>query len=510
MTVEPSALPAATCTYDHFDIQTLEPLNEDTYVRLDELGWNESEFAGRTVLDIGANSGLLTVHALRLGARSVHACEVQTELADFVRQVVHRHGLPVEVSGTPFHKLTAEEHGADVVLFMEVLHWVVSQGIPQREAVRKLAELTGELLYLETPWSVAEPSIRAQTTLTDQTYSAATILDELTKYFRDVRVVRFMHYFGFNSASTRVLVRAQGKRAEAEVLGRLADTYSLDRTLSHSRHSAYLLTSPRGPLVAKQLAPESRLIKLTPEVRAATFDALHAHGPRTMVLPERLGDDYLVMGHDGEHLMLFPFVAKVGADTAAGSQEVDQLIALLCQVRDDFRAPGVPVEELRALGLAVSVESVRGGGAAWRQYAEGVLDVAAVDRLLGVAVDEQHLDSLNHGDLQGGNLVRGADGATRVVDLDNMTVGTAYSDGLMALVWHGATAAAMRAYCDRVRASEGRDAGAEDVAVALAQTLGWFGAYMSILGHATDDPVVQQFVRGSASIVGLAADLRGR
>ena len=56
-------LPENACAYERYDPETLEPLNEETYVRLQELGWSKADFAGRSVLDIGCNSGLLTMRA---------------------------------------------------------------------------------------------------------------------------------------------------------------------------------------------------------------------------------------------------------------------------------------------------------------------------------------------------------------------------------------------------------------------------------------------------------------
>ena len=232
-------LPENTCAYERYNPRTLEPVNDETYVRLQELGWSKADFAGRSVLDIGCNSGLLTMYALRLGAAKVHACDVQPALIEFVAAVAKARSLPVTVSGTSFKDLSPKETKADIVLFMEVLHWAVSQGLRLRDVVTRLAALTGELLYIEFPWSVEEPSIQKQTKLTAETYSADAVLDELTRYFADVRVVRFMRYFGFTSASKRVLIKASGKRPEAEILSQLPEVYSLDFGLSRGRNQSY-------------------------------------------------------------------------------------------------------------------------------------------------------------------------------------------------------------------------------------------------------------------------------
>jgi 2-polyprenyl-3-methyl-5-hydroxy-6-metoxy-1,4-benzoquinol methylase len=135
-------LPEKTCAYERYDPKTLEPLNSETYIRLQELGWSAQDFTGRTVLDIGCNSGLLTMYALRLGAVKVDACDVQPAFVEFVFSVVQAHGLPVTVSRINFDELCPAKRKADIVLFMELLHWVVSQGLELRKVISRLAELT--------------------------------------------------------------------------------------------------------------------------------------------------------------------------------------------------------------------------------------------------------------------------------------------------------------------------------------------------------------------------------
>ena len=64
------------------------------------------------------------------------------------------YGLPVTVSRISFDKLLPASRKADIVLFMELLHWVVSQGLELRKVIRRLAQLAEQILYVEFPWSL--------------------------------------------------------------------------------------------------------------------------------------------------------------------------------------------------------------------------------------------------------------------------------------------------------------------------------------------------------------------
>jgi hypothetical protein len=65
MLIELPEFPTNGCTYAIYDPHTLEPQNDSVYIRLLELGWAPEEFKGKSVLDIGANSGALSIHAHR-------------------------------------------------------------------------------------------------------------------------------------------------------------------------------------------------------------------------------------------------------------------------------------------------------------------------------------------------------------------------------------------------------------------------------------------------------------
>lgn len=478
-------LPANTCVYERYDPKTLQPANTETGIRLQELGWESADFKGQSVLDIGCNSGLLTLYALRLGATKVHACDVQAPLVEFVTEVVKAHRLPVTIEKRAFKDLDPSKDKADVVLFMEVLHWLVSQGLELRSVIQRLARLTGNILYLELPWSVSEPSIQKQTKLTEEQYSADAVLDELTKYFADVRVVRFMHYFGFHSGSKRVLIAARTKRPEASILEQLPDTYSLNVSLSRGRNESYLLNSPHGVLVAKFLALESPLGKLPKATCNRLFDELHAAKPATLLCPRKHQGEYLLAADAGRFWMLFPFVGRLPSVGKPRSFPIDfdRLIDLFVSVRRDLRPLSSDLlQSLREHGLLRDFRSLVAPNANWMQPG-GLEEIKErVSPLLRELVNtpKEHLDALCHGDLQTGNIAVDNENRPHVVDLDTITMGPIYSDGLIGLIWRGVDASVLAKFCDKLRQEEKRAVSSYDVKYAIATGISWFSAVRTL------------------------------
>jgi hypothetical protein len=342
-------------------------------------------------------------------------------------------------------------------------------------------ELTGEILYIEFPWSVEEPSIQAQTKLTREDYSADAIMDELTKYFAQVRVTRFMRYFGFASPSKRVLIEARGKRPEANILAQLADTYSLDLSLSRGRNDSYLLSTKRGLRVAKLLAPESAVPKRLPKaVCTKMFDALHLGRPTAVVLPEKHNDSYELPAPNGRHWMIFPFIGYPSLFRTRKPAPIDfpSLIELFARVRHDLKQ--VPLEvlnELRKHRLLNNLQRVVSSDCAWASKPEELSDIR--DDLLRkleewANPDESSLDALCHNDLQSGNFVLDENNNARVVDLDNLSLGTIYSDGLTGLLFRAAPADVLKQFCEYLGGEESRSVGRRDATLALANVLIWF------------------------------------
>ncbi len=80
----------------------------------------EAVVAGKTVLDIGAGSGLLGMMALRAGATKVVGVEVLPELARVAEEIVEKNGYADQMSIVPLHS-TALQIGAGLDAPAEVL-----------------------------------------------------------------------------------------------------------------------------------------------------------------------------------------------------------------------------------------------------------------------------------------------------------------------------------------------------------------------------------------------------
>lgn len=506
-------LPTNTCVYERYHPDTLAPVNRETSIRLQELGWRMEDFKDRTVLDIGCNSGLLTLYALRLGARQVSACDVQEPLVDFVSRVVQNHRLPVTVRQLAFDKLDIAQDQADVVLFMEVLHWSVSQGLDLRGVIRKLSQLTKNILYIEFPWSVKEPSIQKQTKLTEDRYSADAVLDELTKYFHTVKVARFMHYFGFHSGSTRVLVEAREKRPEANLLGQLSDVYSLNVPLSRGRNESYLLSSSRGPLFAKLLASESTLRRLSESTCNRLFDEIRAASPATVVCPIKQNGKYLLPALANQTWMLFPFVGRMPSVGKAKphSIEFSDLIDLFISIRRDLRPLSSELlDKLRQEGLLRDFRPLTVPAADWAEAStefEAIKTraIPVLDQLINAR--KEQFDALCHGDLQTGNFLLDEDNKPHVVDLDTISVGTIYSDGLMGLIWRGAEVVVMEHFCEKLRPEESRAVSAHDMAYAIGSGILWLSTVKSLKVEANVPDQIARLKKGLSEALSLHARL---
>ena len=193
------------CSYCLFDGPDLVPSNEATKKRIESLMLDNYDFQHRSVLDIGSNSGLISlILASKMGA-NVFAIDVQETMVLGLKKFISDHNIKsIETSCFNFMDLD-NSRSYDFVFFLEVLHWAVHQGHKIDAVLMKVASLTRGTLFIEFPWDANEPAIINQTQLKESDYSSYDIFRVLTSYFSEVRILGFQTYFD-DPRSKRALV----------------------------------------------------------------------------------------------------------------------------------------------------------------------------------------------------------------------------------------------------------------------------------------------------------------
>jgi hypothetical protein len=359
---------------------------------------------------------------------------------EFFSTVVSKHTLPIEVEQVGFNELEPATHAADVVLFMEVLHWIVDQSGTVADAIYKLATLTGETLYLETPWDTNEPSIAKKGIIKSEQYNIELIIKELQKYFENVQMVRFMSYFGEMESSKRLLIKATGKRDDFESMRGLTGINPLNLSLERGTNPIQLMTSAKGPVILKKLPHESMLPLLDRDSANEFFDTLKSSGGH--ILPAvNLGDTYIFRNDSDEHLMLFPFVGDLGDYylNQTNHDPVPNPLRLAVECRRTLRLiSSKVVQEIKEKSPPIALKPREELGDLFNNLitehglSEFIDDVYTANEVQDRGVE----DSVVHNDLQLGNMITDNQGKEWILDLDILRSGTAYSDFICCAIFN--------------------------------------------------------------------------
>ena len=518
-------LPPGACVYERFDFDSLMPCDESGAKRLLALGWSKDEFAGKSVLDIGCNSGMLSVHAAKLGAASVRAFDVNGDLVSYLNAVAVRHSLPVTAEVRSFNELDSESETADIVVFMEILQWTVAQGATVEDVVRKLSLLTREVLYIEFPWDgsdvLSDPRISVSSGFVAE-YKADRIFASLLRAFKDVQVVQFMRYFGYDHPkSNRVLVRCVNRWPEAPVLQQLgrADVLKILEGESGALR-AVLVDTPSGLKVVKRYFVDGLLHQLDPDLREQLFGQLDVLASEVAVLPEAVAGRYVLEG-DSHSFSVIPFVGN--ACDAIVWRKVDDasihrgdlaktvgtlLNAAMSWAEVVTKIDPVLISKLQGAGFYRPADAT-----AWRALDQAGLqraDYPSIVEAMAAAAKAVPLSErtfLCHGDIHYDNLIALPSGEPRLIDFDLVCLGTSSVDIVRILVFNNSRDSLVRSVLATMSVVTGLAMTQANIAYGLNMFLVLYLGAIRLVPNAF--PALTKFSSGLSSILDAFVEAEG-
>jgi hypothetical protein len=179
--------------YQSFSVDPLKALNDVSGKRLAQLRSDLSFVNGLRVLDIGIYAGLASITCLELGAKSVMGTDVDDTFFTPIATWATSSNKPLSLEKVDFLNLTGK-HISDVVLLLEVYHWLSHQGVNYCEVAKKLNSLAVRHIYIETPWDNTDPSV-SKYAETSKYYFPAKLLDELVSYGWYTQFMGLCDYF---------------------------------------------------------------------------------------------------------------------------------------------------------------------------------------------------------------------------------------------------------------------------------------------------------------------------
>ena len=431
------------CVYDRFDPRTLTPLNAETEVRVRELADIVQQVQGRTVLDIGCNSGLTTLLAAKAGALHVLAVAVNHTLVEGLNSLAQDHGVAIEAVHCNFWDIP-EEQECEVVFAFEVIHWLVQQGARHDDIASRLRRMTLGKLFVETPWDSTEPSIAHGTSGSEvEAYSARDLIRALIAVGFSVSVLHFSQYFA--GASCRVMLEASVERPVASEsialhFNRISPTSLLlaDRDWGETILS-HIARQDDGPFLGLVRGSRGFLAQRDQECGYLTPFLEEAKGLWEAFEDERVFDSLLDTALEAS-LALWE----------VGSQDPSW------EVNNDNRSL---VED----GLC---ELLLGQEAVGELITPEGRNAAA--RILGAySRSPEPCDSVAHGDLHPSNVLV-TEAGTRVIDLENLRPAPAFVDLLRIAPWMSGRTEMWWARVREMENAIGRRIEERDLAVAIA------------------------------------------
>ena len=181
-------------SYQRYSVDPLLALNKETGDRITQLRSDLDLVRGCTVLDVGTYAGLAAMVCLEAGAKSVCGADVDDSFFLPISNWSRERGKPITLINLGFGELNSD-HKADVVLLLEVYHWLSHQGLSAIEVANKLNILARSHIVIETPYDGTDPSVQRVETHAVERYQPSELLDTLVRLGWKVEFRGLCSYF---------------------------------------------------------------------------------------------------------------------------------------------------------------------------------------------------------------------------------------------------------------------------------------------------------------------------
>lgn len=179
--------------YQNFSVAPFVGLNDETRTRIIQLKEDLIVVNGLSVLDIGIFAGLSAICCFELGAKSVFGADVDIRYFNEMSNWANDNKKQLSLVQSDFSQLD-EGVSSDVVLLLEVYHWLSHQGLEACTVAHKLNLLAKKYIYIETPWDITDPSVKRYSE-TASNYNPSRLLECLIKLGWSVNYLGLCSYF---------------------------------------------------------------------------------------------------------------------------------------------------------------------------------------------------------------------------------------------------------------------------------------------------------------------------
>ena len=181
-------------SYQKFSVDPLVPLTPEADLRLVQLKNDLTCVRGKSVLDIGCFAGLASILTLELGATKVVSVDVDPTYLNDIQRWAKDSNRPLVAINSDFNSLT-NDHTADVVIFMEIYHWLAHQGVADDAIAAKLNNLGRTNIYIESPYDAWDPSIQRSMEGKLHLYRIDAVMSKLLKLGWKIEFLGMANYF---------------------------------------------------------------------------------------------------------------------------------------------------------------------------------------------------------------------------------------------------------------------------------------------------------------------------